>query len=146
MENCTYNHQFLCKLLGIGANHAIIEGAFKTQEIIQNITELVRYMYDPRKGIILLEEEFKAVKNYIHIHTMRGMNSTITAEKSENGGTGRYIRHLSVLSPIIEDIEEKSNSYEEGMEVKYVLECRESEIVLTRNPGNVRIAAIKPEN
>ena len=146
MDSYTFNHQFLCKLLGICANHAIIEEAYKTQETIQNITELVRYIYDPRKGTILLEEEFKATKNYIRIHNMRGMNKTISLEKHGDDSADKYICHLSILRHIIEDIEDRHSDSEENIEDKYIFDCHESEIELKKEPGNIRIACIKLEN
>lgn len=77
---------------------------------------------------------------------MRGMNRRFTAEIHGNVENGKYIQRLSILTTIIDDIEENFNGYEESIDIKYIFKCNESEIILVRNPDDICIAAIKLVN
>lgn len=138
MDNNIFNHQFLCKLLCISANHAIFEGAVKTREIILNISDLVRYTYDTRRSIVSLDEEYKAVKNYIDIHNLRGMKENVTIEKCGKNYLNVFIKHLTILPYIIEDIEKGAEDSEECLNIKYSIECGVKEIVIKKQIGSTK--------
>lgn len=112
---------------------AIIEEAYKTQETILNISELVRYIYDSRKQVITLDEEFSAVLKYIEVQNLKaGRDITYTAENLVTGEQA-YIRHLSVLGHLVQDIEKNLEEIEEGSSIKYVLEAEDEFIVLKKS-------------
>jgi two-component system, sensor histidine kinase YesM len=132
MDNATFNYQYICRLLNIGANHAIIEGAARTREIILYITDLVRYVYDTRKSIVSLDEEYKAVQSYIEIHNLRGMSKSITIEKHGEDFSNIFIRHLSMFGYIVDDIENQIQDKEDSTDVLYLIEFIENEIALKK--------------
>ncbi len=145
MDGNNFNHQFLCRLLNIGANLAAIEGADRTYETIFSITELVRYIYDTRKNIVLLDEEYRAVENYVRVHNMKGTGKSIALGKPGDDCRGIYISHLSIFSHIICEIESQVEENEKDSEIMYLLQCKEDSIELRKLPDNVRLAVFKIE-
>jgi LytS/YehU family sensor histidine kinase len=132
VENNTFNYQYICRLLNIGANHAIIEDAAKTREIILNITDLVRYVYDTRKSIVSLDEEYKATKSYIEVNNQRGLAKNISLEKRGRDFLNISINRLSLLDYIVNDIENQTEDKEYSTDILYLIEFIENEIVLTK--------------
>jgi len=145
MDNPVFNYRFFCKLLCISANQAVFEEAYKTQEIINSISDLMRYTQDTRRTIVSLDEEYKAIRNYIDMQNLRGLTMHISMENSMDSSQDSYINHLSLFSCIVEDIEKALDLMEDGTEVAYYMESGAGGIILKKriNGAETEVANTK---
>lgn len=146
MENQLFNHQFICKLLSVCANHAILEGASKTQDIILMVSDLVRYIYDDRRDIVTLDDEIDTVKKFLLLQKFIGLRNiefSLGVEKSYNY---IYVKHLSILKRVVEDIELTFENTEETLSLRYVLEYLNSRVVINKFLNREKVESIVVNN
>ena len=146
MENGVFNHQFLCRLLNIGANHAIIEGAAGTREVILYISDLLRYIYDSRKTVITLKEELDAADKYINIQKLKGNGSIELMLPFENSYDEIYIEHLSLLKKIVEDIDQVIETSENIVNLVYVPDFTKDRVIIKRQMDGLQDVLLDMKN
>ena len=137
MKNDNINHLFICRLLNICANRAVIEDALETRETILCAAELVRYMYDSSKTVVPLNKEIEIVNIYIDSFLMDEI-AMGTCELKTSVSEAVYIDHMALLSFIIGDYDNNvmlsgatGISYEVVLrEDLYVVKRIEKEVVL----------------
>lgn len=100
------NPHFLFNTLNAGAQLAMMEGADRTYEYIQNMAEFFRYNVKKNNETVSLAEEIELVDNYIYILNVR-FSGEIHFEKHVDE---RYT-YLQVPSMILQPIVENSVNY-----------------------------------
>ena len=120
MNKADIDYRFTCKLLNICANKALMDNALETRETILCAAEIIRYIFDKSKTVVPLKKEVEAANMYIEAFLVcDGFESSykLTQELKDEEV---YIDHLSLLSFIINDVE---NSYVTAIsaDIQYVI-------------------------
>lgn len=96
------NPHFLFNTLNAGAQLAMMEGADRTYEYVQNVAELFRYNVKKNNDTVTLEEEIKLVDIYIYILNVRFSGEIHFEKKLEKTLLGTMLPSM-VLQPIVEN-------------------------------------------
>jgi sensor histidine kinase YesM len=96
------NPHFLFNTLNAGAQLAMMEGADRTYEYVQNVAELFRYNVRKGKEIVSLREEIELVDNYIYILNVR-FSGDIHYEKIVDPSLLEVQMPSMILQPIVEN-------------------------------------------
>jgi len=122
MPDSLFNHQFICKMLNHCANHAIIEGAENTKEIILYSSDLLRYIFDNRRTTVTLEDEIDNIETFITIQSLNGVNCIFRRGNIKDSSRCIFLPHLSVLRVFIEDIQHFYDHNDRNAEIVYEAE------------------------
>lgn len=96
------NPHFLFNTLNAGAQLAMMEGADKTYQYVQNMAEFFRYNVKKSDKIVTIGEEIELVDNYIYILNVR-FSGDIHYEKSVDETLLRVKMPSMILQPIVEN-------------------------------------------
>lgn len=100
------NPHFLFNTLNAGAQLAMMEGADRTYEYVQNMADFFRYNVKMNNAIVTLGEEIELVDSYIYILNVR-FSGEIHFEKKID----ERFEHVQVPSMILQPIVENSVNY-----------------------------------
>lgn len=100
------NPHFLFNTLNAGAQLAMMEGADRTYEYVQNMADFFRYNIKKDHDSVTLKEELELVDNYVYILNVR-FSGEIHYEKDIDSS----LENLEVPSMILQPIVENSVSY-----------------------------------
>lgn len=96
------NSDFFFNILNMIARMAFIEGAKKTEDLVYNFSDMMRYILDRKKGrIVTLSEEIEHVKKYLQIQKVRledRLNSHMDIPEIYNTVACPFM----VLQPVVE--------------------------------------------
>lgn len=96
------NPHFLFNTLNAGAQLAMLEGADKTYQYVQNMAEFFRYNVKKGDDIVTLQEEIELVDNYIYILNVR-FSGDIHYEKKLDPKLLQTEMPSMILQPIVEN-------------------------------------------
>lgn len=96
------NPHFLFNTLNAGAQLAMMEGADRTYEYVQNMAEFFRYNVKKGDEIVTLREEIELVDNYIYILNVR-FSGDIHYEKKLDKSLLNVQMPSMILQPIVEN-------------------------------------------
>lgn len=96
------NPHFLFNTLNAGAQLAMLEGADKTYQYVQNMAEFFRYNVKKGDDIVTLQEEIELVDNYIYILNVR-FSGDIHYEKKLDSKLLQTEMPSMILQPIVEN-------------------------------------------
>ncbi len=102
------NPHFLFNTLNAGAQLAMLEGAEKTSEYVQNVAEFLRYSIKKNHEIVTLLEEIELVDHYLYILNVR-YRGAIQYEKHIDERFTKIMVPSMILQPIVE------NSFQYGI-------------------------------
>lgn len=100
------NPHFLFNTLNAGAQLAMMEGADRTYEYIQNVADFFRYNIKKDHDNVTLREELELVDNYIYI-----LNVRFSGEFHYEKDVDKTLENLTVPSMILQPIVENSVNY-----------------------------------
>ena len=100
------NPHFLFNTLNAGAQLAMMEGADRTYEYVQNVADFFRYNIKKDHDSVTLKEELELVDNYVYILNVR-FSGEIHYEKDIDSS----LENLEVPSMILQPIVENSVNY-----------------------------------
>lgn len=100
------NPHFLFNTLNAGAQLAMMEGADRTYEYVQNMADFFRYNIKKDHDSVTLKEELELVDNYVYILNVR-FSGEIHYEKDIDSS----LENLEVPSMILQPIVENSVNY-----------------------------------
>ena len=130
MDKNNIDHLFICKLLNICSNRALMEDALETRETILCAVELIRYIFDSSKTVVPLNKEIEAANIYINAFlTSENDQSGFELINSVNGAV--YIDHMALLSFIIGDLN-NAVSIQGTKDISYEVLIREDLYILKR--------------
>ena len=96
------NPHFLFNTLNAGAQLAMLEGADRTYEYVQNMAEFFRYNVKKGDEIVTIREELELVDNYIYILNVR-FSGDIHYEKKIDKSLLQVQMPSMILQPIVEN-------------------------------------------
>ena len=96
------NPHFLFNTLNAGAQLAMMEGADRTYQYVQNMAEFFRYNVKKGDEIVTLREEIELVDNYIYILNVR-FSGDIHYEKELDKNLLDIQMPSMILQPIVEN-------------------------------------------
>lgn len=96
------NPHFLFNTLNAGAQLAMMEGADRTYEYVQNMAEFFRYNVKKGDEIVTLREEIELVDNYIYILNVR-FSGDIHYEKKIDKSLLNVQMPSMILQPVVEN-------------------------------------------
>lgn len=96
------NPHFLFNTLNAGAQLAMMEGADRTYEYVQNMAEFFRYNVKKGDEIVTLREEIELVDNYIYILNVR-FSGDIHYEKKLDKSLLSVQMPSMILQPVVEN-------------------------------------------
>ncbi|MDO4464931.1 MAG: sensor histidine kinase [Bacillota bacterium] len=96
------NPHFLFNTLNAGAQLAMMEGADKTYEYVQNMAEFFRYNVKKGDETVTIREEMELVDNYIYILNVR-FSGDIHYEKKVDKSILNVEMPSMILQPIVEN-------------------------------------------
>ncbi len=96
------NPHFLFNTLNAGAQLAMMEGADRTYEYVQNMAEFFRYNVKKGDETVTLREEIELVDNYIYILNVR-FSGDIHYDKRVDNSLLRVEMPAMILQPIVEN-------------------------------------------
>lgn len=96
------NPHFLFNTLNAGAQLAMMEGADRTYEYVQNMAEFFRYNVKKGDEIVTLREEIELVDNYIYILNVR-FSGDIHYEKKIDRSLLSVQMPSMILQPVVEN-------------------------------------------
>lgn len=96
------NPHFLFNTLNAGAQLAMLEGADRTYEYVQNMAEFFRYNVKKGDEIVTIREEIELVDNYIYILNVR-FSGDIHYEKKIDKSLLHVQMPSMILQPIVEN-------------------------------------------
>lgn len=96
------NPHFLFNTLNAGAQLAMMEGADRTYEYVQNMAEFFRYNVKKGDEIVTLQEEIELVDNYIYILNVR-FSGDIHYEKKLDKSLLNVQMPSMILQPVVEN-------------------------------------------
>lgn len=102
------NPHFLFNTLNAGVQLAMLEGAEKTCEYVQNVAEFLRYSIKKNHEVVTLKEEIELVDHYLYILNVRYCGA-ICYEKHIDENYTRIKVPSMILQPIVE------NSFQYGI-------------------------------
>ena len=96
------NPHFLFNTLNAGAQLAMMEGADRTYEYVQRMSEFFRYNVKKGTDTVTLEDEIKLIDNYIYILNVR-FAGDIHYEKDVDESLTSVTMPSMILQPIVEN-------------------------------------------
>lgn len=96
------NPHFLFNTLNAGAQLAMMEGADRTYEYIQNVADFFRYNIKKDHDTVPLREELELIDNYIYILNVR-FSGEIHYEKDVDSSLENQAIPAMILQPIVEN-------------------------------------------
>lgn len=96
------NPHFLFNTLNAGAQLAMMEGADKTYQYVQNVADFFRYNVKKNHDVVTLREEIELVDNYIYIINVR-FSGEINFKKSIDEELINVQIPSMILQPIVEN-------------------------------------------
>ncbi len=96
------NPHFLFNTLNAGAQLAMMEGADRTYQYVQNMAEFFRYNVKKGEEIVTIGEEIELVDNYIYILNVR-FSGDIHFEKKVDDSLLHVHMPSMILQPIVEN-------------------------------------------
>ncbi len=96
------NPHFLFNTLNAGAQLAMLEGADKTYQYVQNMAEFFRYNVKKNNVTVTIQEEIELVDNYIYILNVR-FSGDIHYEKKVDPSLMQVEVPSMILQPIVEN-------------------------------------------
>ncbi len=96
------NPHFLFNTLNAGAQLAVMEGADRTYQYVQNMAEFFRYNVKKGEEIVTIGEEIELVDNYIYILNVR-FSGDIHFEKKVDDSLLHVHMPSMILQPIVEN-------------------------------------------
>ena len=96
------NPHFLFNTLNAGAQLAMMEGADRTYEYVQNVAEFFRYNVKKGNETVTVREEIELVDNYIYILNVR-FSGEIHYEKQIDESVLSVRMPAMILQPIVEN-------------------------------------------
>lgn len=96
------NPHFLFNTLNAGAQLAMLEGADKTYQYVQNMAEFFRYNVKKGDRIVTIRDEIELVDNYIYILNVR-FSGDIHYEKNVDQSLLQVEMPSMILQPIVEN-------------------------------------------
>lgn len=102
------NPHFLFNTLNAGVQLAMLEGAEKTCEYVQNVAEFLRYSIKKNHEVVTLQEEIELVDHYLYILNVRYCGA-ICYEKHIDENYTRIKVPSMILQPLVE------NSFQYGI-------------------------------
>ncbi|SHJ94467.1 sensor histidine kinase [Tepidibacter formicigenes] len=105
------NPHFLFNTLNVIAKTSLIEGADKTCDLIESLSDILRYNLRKIDSSVQLKEEIRNLKEYIHIQKTRFLDRVEFIEEIDESILGYKIPSLTI-QPIVE------NSFMHGLEGK----------------------------
>lgn len=96
------NPHFLFNTLNAGAQLAMLEGADKTYQYVQNVAEFFRYNVKKGDATVTIQEEIELVDNYIYILNVR-FSGDIHYEKKVDPSLLQTEIPSMILQPIVEN-------------------------------------------
>lgn len=96
------NPHFLFNTLNAGAQLAMMEGADRTYEYVQNMADFFRYNIKKDHDSVTLKEELELVDNYVYILNVR-FSGEIHYEKNIDSSLENLKLPSMVLQPIVEN-------------------------------------------
>lgn len=96
------NPHFLFNTLNAGAQLAMLEGADRTYQYVQNMAEFFRYNVKKGDEIVTIREEIELVDNYIYILNVR-FSGDIHYEKKVDKSLLQIQMPSMILQPIVEN-------------------------------------------
>lgn len=96
------NPHFLFNTLNAGAQLAMMEGADRTYEYVQNMAEFFRYNVKKGDETVTIQEEIELVDNYIYILNVR-FSGDIHYEKNVDSSLLYVEMPSMILQPIVEN-------------------------------------------
>ncbi len=96
------NPHFLFNTLNAGAQLAMMEGAERTYNYVQNVAQFFRYNVKKNNDIVSLKEEIELVDNYIYILNVRFSGDIHFKKEIDDTLTGIQIPSM-ILQPIVEN-------------------------------------------
>lgn len=96
------NPHFLFNTLNAGAQLAMMEGADRTYEYVQNMAEFFRYNVKKGDETVTVREEIELVDNYIYILNVR-FSGDIHYEKKVDPSLSHVEMPSMILQPIVEN-------------------------------------------
>ncbi len=96
------NPHFLFNTLNAGAQLAMMEGADRTYQYVQNMAEFFRYNVKKGEEIVTISEEIELVDNYIYILNVR-FSGDIHFEKKVDDSLLQVQMPSMILQPIVEN-------------------------------------------
>ena len=100
------NPHFLFNTLNAGAQLAMMEGADRTYEYVQNVAQFFRYNVKKNNETVSLRDEIELVDNYIYILNVR-FSGDIHFEKHID----ESLTNIQVPSMLLQPIVENSINY-----------------------------------
>lgn len=96
------NPHFLFNTLNAGAQLAMMEGADKTYEFVNNVAEFFRYNIKKDNAITTLKDELQLVDYYVYILNVRFSNEIQMIKDIDETLTNRFMPSM-ILQPIVEN-------------------------------------------
>lgn len=96
------NPHFLFNTLNAGAQLAMLEGADRTYQYVQNMAEFFRYNVKKGDETVTIREEIELVDNYIYILNVR-FSGDIHYEKKVDKSLMRVEMPSMILQPVVEN-------------------------------------------
>lgn len=96
------NPHFLFNTLNAGAQLAMMEGADRTYEYVQNMADFFRYNIKKDHDSVPLREELELVDNYVYILNVR-FSGEIHYEKDIDASLENLVVPSMILQPIVEN-------------------------------------------
>ncbi len=95
------NPHFLFNTLNAGAQLAMMEGADRTYQYVQNVADFFRYNVKKNHDVVTLEEEIELIDNYIYIINVRFSGEIHFKKEIE-----KELLHVQIPSMILQPIVE----------------------------------------
>jgi len=96
------NPHFLFNTLNLISKMAYLEGAPKTNELMEKTSDLLRYSLDKSTGSSNLFDEIESIRNYVEIQKMR-IGHRIDFQMKIESGIPNTIMQGMIIQPIIEN-------------------------------------------
>lgn len=96
------NPHFLFNTLNAGAQLAMMEGADKTYQYVQNVADFFRYNIKKNNGVVTLREEIEMVDNYMYIINVRFSGDVNFEKKIDESLIDIQVPSM-ILQPIVEN-------------------------------------------
>lgn len=96
------NPHFLFNTLNAGAQLAMMEGADKTYQYVQNVADFFRYNVRKNNGVVTLSEEIELADNYIYIINVRFSGDIHFRKKIDEEWIDIRVPSM-ILQPLVEN-------------------------------------------
>lgn len=96
------NPHFLFNTLNAGAQLAMMEGADKTYQYVQNVADFFRYNVKKNNDVVTLREEIEMVDNYMYIINVRFSGDIHFSKNIDEGLINVQVPNM-ILQPVVEN-------------------------------------------